>query len=424
MFEAISDHRIFGINFSAQKDKVKIVAACNLGQGNTGAQAIDAALSARFTIFWKKFYDDKDAKSFRNFVKGKVEKGVMDGLLEGYLNTLTDAELLEFMKSVEVREIQDAQPSTRMLAQLSKDIKNMRGSKGASDFVSSAFNGTLLFTPMIRNDIDRFSQVLYDTTVDINDKVAKMRGIVSYIKKNSSRWEAVYLKKSDMFQGERLSAQDALQMLFDMEVEVLSSMNSMNPQEIQDMLIYMQKVTEFLMSMDGAVEDLRKDIFESYAGPEFTRGFLPYFNEHFGTASDAEITIKELDDISLIPEYFNRKAVDFAKLAPDQMISAGINQVDAFWAEWADRLPSENYAEFFNGITALLPSQDNILVMLEQMTIRQDSFMAKAEGAGNGFIRQALKMFPRQITDADIATIKSRITAGGGGTMKKAKLLV
>ena len=51
------------------------------------------------------------------------------------------------MASVEKRTLEDAQPSTRNMLQLSKDIKSMRGKRQENGtFKAKAFNGKILFT--------------------------------------------------------------------------------------------------------------------------------------------------------------------------------------------------------------------------------------------------------------------------------------
>ena len=67
VFDAISDHRIFGVDFDPTR--VKIFAACNLGENTQDAQPLDPAFAARFSIYKKKDYDLTDAESFINYAK-------------------------------------------------------------------------------------------------------------------------------------------------------------------------------------------------------------------------------------------------------------------------------------------------------------------------------------------------------------------
>lgn len=428
MFEAISDYRIFGIDFRENKDQVRVVAACNLGLGYTGAKGVDAALSARFSIFWKKEYDEKDANSFLEFLKSKMEDGEIDGLLYEYLDSMSKDDLLTYIKKVEERSIENAEPSTRMLFQLSKDIKNMRGSKSASgEYKKSMFNGTILFKTSIENEVFRYTDLLNSPDSDINDLVSKERNLVKYIKSNYKRWECYLRNSKVIFNGESLTCEEIVTMLIEMDDTIFKNLNSVNPENVHDMLVYVHGIIDAMMTMDDKVEGLRKEIMQAYGGVDFAQGFTPYFNDRFGSANDVEITIEMLNDESLINDFFSRQASLMGKKTPDMKVTYFIDLIDQFWGQWKDTLPPLNYAEFFKGIKGSLDTNDSIIMFYKKLGLKQDPFIARAELVDSGeFIKEVLAVYPKRISDAEIASIKAKIGVGGVPgkvTAKRTKLL-
>ena len=134
MFEVISDARMSGVDFSDMRDRVKVVAACNMAHSEmddagdySSAGAIDPALAARFSVFWKKKYDEKDVRSWIAYMEQEKAEGRIDGTVLEYFKNLEPERAIEIIASVEKRQLAYAEPSTRNLHQLSMDIKSMRG---------------------------------------------------------------------------------------------------------------------------------------------------------------------------------------------------------------------------------------------------------------------------------------------------------
>jgi MoxR-like ATPase len=423
MFEAISDHRIFGIDFSEDKEYVRVIAACNLGVGYTGAKGIDAALSARFSIFWKKEYDEKDAVSFKQFLSDKKEEGQIDGLLFNYLNEMPNADLLNHIKRVELRALEFSEPTTRMLFQLSKDIKNMRGSVNTTgDYKSSLFNGTILFNSTKREELANFADSL--DTADINDSIAVARDLAQYVRVNSTRWEGKLKELKVNFNGEMMLSSDLLQMLEEQETELITNLNSMKPADVKDMLTFMLGIFDSLSTIDDEITTLRQNVLQSYAGVDFTQGFLPYFNENFGQSTDAEIEISMLDDISLIPIFFTRKLSKMGNLTQDLKVVEMLTLIDEFWTYWKDNpIPAQNCAAYFIEATKSLATNDNVIMLHTKLGLKQDPFLAKAESSGDTFIKDVLSIYPGKVSDVDINAIRAKMTGGSYKVAAKAKLI-
>jgi hypothetical protein len=425
MFEAISDHRIFGIDFTAYKDQVRIVAACNLGIDYSGAQGVDAALSARFSIYWKKEYDIKDVNSYKAFLRKEESKGEIDGLIPDYLDSLSDSQVLEFIKKVETRTIEKAEPSTRMLYQLSKDIKNMRGSKSGltGEFQKSVFNGGMLFSASAKGELFKFNDNLNKPSTDINDSVAQARNIIKYIKGNYKRWEGYLNKTQTMFNGKMVDAEDLIVILARMDELMSTGMNTIDMEKLKQILIFTQGALTAIKSIEDGVEDNRRSLLQSYAGVDFTSGFLPYFNERFGKANDIIITIEMLNDENLIGEFFNQQAVKMGKQT-DLKIEYILELINQFWDYWGDKgISPLCCADFYMSAVSNLDTNDNVIMLQRKMGVQQDAFMTKAEEFGDQFILDALSIYPGKVSSIDIAALRAKMTTSGTGISKKAKLL-
>jgi len=427
IFEATSDSRIFGVDFSEHKHKVRIVAACNLGENYTGAKGIDPALAARFALYWKKQFNINDANSFIEFLKSKNEEGEIDGLVLSFLESLPRERVVDFLKSVEERELENATPSSRMLYALSRDIKSMRGNKSAKgEFEKSVFNGTLLFSEISKNELFKLGEGIR-TKKDISVLVPKMRDMISGIRKSSKRWEGKLANKGTNVMGEEQSANDVLDALYELDSRIGSLV--LDPNTNADVMYRMLNITqgllEALIDIDYSISDVRQNVFEGYVGIEFTQEFLPFFNERFGTENDAEILIEHLDDVLLIEEFFSRRISGMGALTEDLKVSEMVKLVDEFWDYWKGKnIAAINCGKFLEGCFAGLGTGNSIIFMLRKMGARQDDFLSKAEELGNDFIKQVLNVYPKKIKDDDIDRLKDLASGKVAGVgVKKSKLL-
>lgn len=425
MFEAISDYRIFGINFREQKDNVRVIAACNLGVEYGGAKGLDAALSARFSVYWKKDFDMRDVNSYIQFLKDEVEDGKIDGLLVEYLESLSKDDVLYLLKKVEDRSIENAEPSSRMLYQMSKDIKNMRGrANKKGEYITSVFNGSLLFNSLSNNKVFDFNDNLYIESIPLSDKVNQAVDIARYVKSNSTRWEALLNDKSAIIDGESVKAHEILEVVQDTANNLKTYLAQGNEEYVKALLPVMQNLITVLQDMDRNIEDTRKSTFEAYSGIEFTRGFLPYFNERFGGEDDIEITIEMLDDVNLMDKFFSKELSKIASSGPDEKILHSIKLIEKFYDVWKKSLPAVNYSAFFEGIMSIQDTGDNVIMLLRKLGPTHDEFMVKAEESGDDFIYTALKSYPNKISPEQLKTLKSQVQSGTTQAKpKKARLL-
>jgi hypothetical protein len=209
-----------------------------------------------------------------------------------------------------------------------------------------------------------------------------------------------------------------------MDEIMVTNANTMSKSEMQDVLRFVQGILTAIKSVEDGVEDVRRSTFQAYAGIEFTQGFLPYFNERFGKASDVVIEIQMLNDETLIGDFFNQQMLTLGKQV-DTKIEGLLSLIDQFWDFWKDTLPVLNYAEFYKAAVSLLDTNDNVIMLHRKMGPKQDPFMTRAEMIGDSFVKESLAVYPGRISDSDIAALRAKMTQNTGNvlTTKKAKLL-
>ena len=114
VFEAVSDNRLFGITFDPER--VSIICACNLGDSTAGAQSLDPAFAARFSIKHKLNYDEHDVKSLVEYMK----ENQYNEYLRDWITSQDEKVLLDMISSVEQRCLERSVPSMRALADLNR----------------------------------------------------------------------------------------------------------------------------------------------------------------------------------------------------------------------------------------------------------------------------------------------------------------
>lgn len=440
MFECISDQRIFGISFKSQKDRVKIVAACNMAHSEMGAAmgddgvwdagdygnagSIDPALAARFSIYWKKNYDERDVKSWIEFMRRERDKGTIDGTILSYIESLSSEEAIKIIASVEKRKLEYAESSTRALFQLSKDIKSMRGAVGPNGFRKSLYNGKVIFDPMLAKKFEDVNLASTDYNADPINVAQEIRSLISDIVSQEAVWEPVLTGEKTYVNGKQLSAQDVLDGLKALDEKIKDTLLTANtPDDKKNLKLYSDTVLTLVDAcsrLDNLVASKRRDYFESYVGESFTNEFLPFFNSVFGTVDDTEITIEMLEDDTLITPFLSRKRAKMGAMNTEQMVESMIKLLEEFWSVHSNRLPADNYAKLITGISSILPSADSMSEVLSRSGSSVDGVFEMAEGVGDAWIMSILKFYPSMFTEDDVKEMRKRI-AGNSESNKKRK---
>lgn len=422
VFEAVSDSRFGGVDFSEYKDRVKIIAACNMawegmeedggGYGDTGT--LDPAFAARFSIYWKKEYDEQDVKSWISFMESEREDGTIDGTLLDFFKDLDTKQALKIMASVEKRTLEDAQPSTRNMLQLSKDIKSMRGRNTSKGFMPKAFNGKILFTDDVQA---QYENLVFDRqSSSLEVQVQKTIKFIDSLLYGKDLWESLLINDSVKVGGTSISASDIVDSLeacsLDLKQYNLKAMSSDDRDECSDTLDLVQDLADFIRSLDIKTSNKREDIFKMYLGESILGEFTKYFNNTFGTGLDEDITIEQLKDDTLIIPYMKLVQRNFSKFSgnTEKIVNYCLGLCKDFMGIHGTSLPNKNYAMFLSGIKDILPNADNMVLFLRLSCEDIEKMYEMAEAVGDDWIIDITSDYGTRVTKEYIDNIRKLIS--------------
>lgn len=422
VFEVISDYRFAGVDFSNYKDKVKVVAACNMawegmddeagGYGDTGT--LDPAFAARFSIYWKKNYDENDVASWIEFMESQKEEGLIDGTLIEFFKGLEPEKALKIMASVEKRTLEDAQPSTRNMLQLSKDIKSMRGRRQENGtFKAKAFNGKILFTDDVAMMFEDL--VLERQSDSLESHAQETVKFLDSLLYGSESWESLLIGDSVKIGDTSISASDIIDSLVqcrdDLKQFTLKPMSSDDRVDCSDTIDLVEDLAGFVRQLDINTGNKREDMFKMYLGESILGEFTKYFNNTFGTNLDEDISIEQLSDKTLIIPFMKIVQRNFSKYSgnTEGMVRYCLDLCKEFMEVHGTSLPNENYAMFLTGIKDILPNADNMVLFLRRSDEGLEEMYKLAEGVGDDWIIDITSDFGNKSTKADIEAIRQLI---------------
>ena len=422
VFEVISDYRFAGVDFSNYKDRVKVVAACNMawegmddeagGYGDTGT--LDPAFAARFSIYWKKNYDENDVASWIEFMESQKEEGLIDGTLIEFFKGLDTEQALKIMASVEKRTLEDAQPSTRNMLQLSKDIKSMRGKRQENGtFKAKAFNGKILFTDDV---VMQFEDLILERQSDsLESHAQKTIKFLDSLLYGSDNWESLLIGDSVKVGDTSISASDIVDSLAqcrdDLKQFTLKPMSADDRVECSDTIDLVEDLAGFVRQLDINTSNKREDMFKMYLGESILGEFTKYFNNTFGTNLDEDISIEQLSDKTLIIPFMKIVQRNFSKYSgnTERIVKYCLDLCNDFMEAHGKTLPNENYAMFLTGIKDILPNADNMVLFLKRSGENLEDMYQLAEGVGDDWIIDITSDFGNKVSREDIENIKKAI---------------
>jgi hypothetical protein len=422
VFEVISDYRFAGVDFSNYKDKVKVVAACNMawegmddeagGYGDTGT--LDPAFAARFSIYWKKNYDENDVASWIEFMESQKEEGLIDGTLIEFFKGLDTEQALKIMASVEKRTLEDAQPSTRNMLQLSKDIKSMRGKRQENGtFKAKAFNGKILFTDDV---VMQFEDLILERQSDsLESHAQKTIKFLDSLLYGSDSWESLLIGDTVKVGDTSISASDIVDSLAqcrdDLKQFTLKPMSADDRVECSDTIDLVEDLAGFVRQLDINTSNKREDMFKMYLGESILGEFTKYFNNTFGTNLDEDITIEQLSDKTLIIPFMKIVQRNFSKYSgnTESIVKYCLDLCNDFMEAHGKTLHNENYAMFLTGIKDILPNADNMVLFLKRSGENLEDMYQLAEGVGDDWIIDITSDFGNKVSREDIENIKKAI---------------
>ena len=422
VFEVISDYRFAGVDFSNYKDRVKVVAACNMawegmddeagGYGDTGT--LDPAFAARFSIYWKKNYDENDVASWIEFMESQKEEGLIDGTLIEFFKGLDTEQALKIMASVEKRTLEDAQPSTRNMLQLSKDIKSMRGKRQENGtFKAKVFNGKILFTDDV---VMQFEDLILERQSDsLESHAQKTIKFLDSLLYGSDSWESLLIGDTVKVGDTSISASDIVDSLAqcrdDLKQFTLKPMSADDRVECSDTIDLVEDLAGFVRQLDINTSNKREDMFKMYLGESILGGFTKYFNNTFGTNLDEDISIEQLSDKTLIIPFMKIVQRNFSKYSgnTESIVKYCLDLCNDFMEAHGKTLPNENYAMFLTGIKDILPNADNMVLFLKRSGENLEEMYQLAEGVGDDWIIDITSDFGNKVSREDIENIKKAI---------------
>lgn len=422
VFEVISDYRFAGVDFSNYKDRVKVVAACNMawegmddeagGYGDTGT--LDPAFAARFSIYWKKNYDENDVASWIEFMESQKEEGLIDGTLIEFFKGLDTEQALKIMASVEKRTLEDAQPSTRNMLQLSKDIKSMRGKRQENGtFKAKAFNGKILFTDDV---VMQFEDLILERQSDsLESHAQKTIKFLDSLLYGSDSWESLLIGDTVKVGDTSISASDIVDSLAqcrdDLKQFTLKPMSADDRVECSDTIDLVEDLAGFVRQLDINTSNKREDMFKMYLGESILGEFTKYFNNTFGTNLDEDISIEQLSDKTLIIPFMKIVQRNFSKYSgnTESIVKYCLDLCNDFMDVHGKTLPNENYAMFLTGIKDILPNADNMVLFLKRSGENLEDMYQLAEGVGDDWIIDITSDFGNKVSREDIENIKKAI---------------
>lgn len=422
VFEVISDYRFAGVDFSNYKDRVKVVAACNMawegmddeagGYGDTGT--LDPAFAARFSIYWKKNYDENDVASWIEFMESQKEEGLIDGTLIEFFKGLDTEQALKIMASVEKRTLEDAQPSTRNMLQLSKDIKSMRGKRQENGtFKAKAFNGKILFTDDV---VMQFEDLILERQSDsLESHAQKTIKFLDSLLYGSDSWESLLIGDTVKVGDTSISASDIVDSLAqcrdDLKQFTLKPMSADDRVECSDTIDLVEDLAGFVRQLDINTSNKREDMFKMYLGESILGEFTKYFNNTFGTNLDEDITIEQLSDKTLIIPFMKIVQRNFSKYSgnTESIVKYCLDLCNDFMEAHGKTLSNENYAMFLTGIKDILPNADNMVLFLKRSGENLEDMYQLAEGVGDDWIIDITSDFGNKVSREDIENIKKAI---------------
>lgn len=397
IFEAISDNRIFGVEFDPKL--VRIFGAANLGENTEDARSLDPAFSARFNIHRRKGYQLSDVDSFLKYIE---EKNYNPFIIE-YFKNMEKEEVLEIIKSVENRQIDEAVPSMRAISDLNKALNDENG--------SPELRGTILFADKsVKTNLEK---LLISSSIDHYTKNL-LKNVCSSIRDKLDNWSAKNMSYKPIGPDGTVYPLEDLIELFEYLYDQIFVKNAMTSE--QDYLSLKNTLVE-LYDIDSKVASKREAHLSFIIGSEAAK-FTSYYNTVSGTES-VNIEISDLKDKSLIVKFFDQKLSSMSD--PTDIINALCAYYTEFSSYFGDSLSRDHYQEFVRRSLDVLsmPSQKAILLKKVSTSPKADKVFSFAEKDDNEFIKEVFRAAGLPISDEAIERAKSYI-----GNTQKPKLIV
>lgn len=386
VFDACSDNRIFGVNFDPSR--VKIFAACNLGDNMADAQPLDPAFAARFSIYKKTQYDEEDVNAFLEY----AESAEFDPILLQYLKDMPKDELLKIISSVETRTLEVSAASTRALEDFSKFLKDKDH--------NGSFTGTVLFP-------DNVSQTQCKNAVRGQGEITSLFKQISSKLKN---WSAINSKQTLEVRTSRgkeiVTAEEVRQLAYD--AQKMISDNTKDPNVRAQTL---RNVLSMVYALDQKVVNDRAKISNYFLGTDGSS-----FNSYYNRVSGTQVVFLKIDDCADIDniEPYVKQVLSVCKKVSDYD-SVAAKATMELYDKFKSSLSYNHYRKFINSVLALCINPDMKFAYIKNLSLdasRGDKAISIAENKDPDYILNVLSQIG---FNADKDDVKRKIS----GTVTK-----
>jgi MoxR-like ATPase len=444
VFEAISDYRIFGINFSSEKDRVTVVGACNVGSAYKQAEELDPAFAARFCILRRDHYEQSDVEGMLEYFDKCIKKGPKDEdyfsplVLEWLKDMSTKGKLIEAISKVEERTVDRGCPSMRSINELSRYLTS-------NAKVFPVLHGAMLFEDPDTQDLRDKWQIEITRGASFATSGMKLKAYCDQIIPFLENWAGIMSESNTIDIGTRKSATEIVSLfklaydrLF-VDMTWVKSQNAPESQVRDTLMQYLSKLIGGMSSLETQIKNNRQKEIGNLIGDEAAKMFCEFYNPKSGR-DEHLLTIPECVDITNISKYLKQVTQNQA----DSVVRRNIilQETGAFiaFAEGNGKISREHYREWVvKSLQYTIIGSGNIgtatpkTALLREFTA--ESFDALLKGAEAGDIAFAKEVLvaagvssDTEISDAvqKVLQIETDIKSGvrKAGTQKKRKSLL
>ena len=363
IFEAISDHRIFGIDFDPKQ--VSIIAACNMGEGFQDVQSLDSAFAARFNIHRKRNYSEEDVESIRLHVRENYSD-----ILDGYISSLSDQELIDMVSSVENREIQQSVSSTRALYDLDLFLKD--------DTTTSVVKGAMIY----KDSTSRRSLGRVDSATSFKDGAISKQ--MQLIDKSLANWCALDSGITINIGDEVATPRELKQMYEECKTHLQQGEN-----DYFDVFVTLIKA---IADVDLSASNTRRQAIAYIIGESRAKEFCAYYNKVSGT-SIVKLKISDLKDCSLFKDYIDQETTLGGRVQPEHIRALLMRILRDIYQEFQLSLPVDNYRHYIEGCLDYINTSDGRLIFLKEAIkdANIDAIICKAENQEVNYVSSLLQ---------------------------------
>jgi len=390
VFEAVSDNRIFGVDFDPEL--VQIFTAANIGRNYDGAADFDPAFAARFNIYRKDGYDVHDVRNFKEW----MENNNYNKFIQEYVDNKSEEEVLEMISRIETRGLQDSVPSLRAFTDLNKVLND-------DSKASKKFRGATLFS---NDKADKlYTDVVTTPMNKLADNASQMKEMAEELKDRVRNWAAKDTNFTVNFRDRELDAEDLEMLLNNAYDRLFISNPNTNFEDKQAELSMMRTLIQKMFALDKSVVNQREGVIEGILGEEGAEDFLGYYNMVSGT-DEVNVEIEDLRDETLIEPFFTQKISSISNI--DDKINSAVAYYQDFYDEFGDSLSQAHYQKFILESVGIMPSIDSANNLLSKVTQVEDmdKILQNAEKEDDDFIQQVMNKIGVPVKDEDIENAK------------------